>query len=330
MVTESRGIPAGTVTGEITFMVPAEQRPYVHTEAFTGEPEPRYYAELQRRAVTIHDARTQAQELSLDRHGIELHRRPTIVDDLYDDAHVEQDYYQEIEALVREATGASQVVIFDHTRRRDDGGSSGSGTKPPADLPVKVVAWVASPLEPTACHPLCNRLPGFLRLILLNVVKPCLDDHGFQVRQLFSIPLHGRRRNQQARVWGSNASGVVTFRRPARQFGSETQNGDCRWRCEMKAALLVMFSLIWSGSVLASGTESAPGYVNYDYPSSDAGEPFNILRTGTMVKPGIYEPGYVNYRYSPSNHGPKAAQTGKWLASGVFEPTYLNYCVGSM
>ncbi len=131
MVTESPRIPAGTVTGEITFMVPAEQRPYVHTEAFTGEPEPRYYAELQRRAVTIHDARTQAQELSLDRHGIELHRRPTIVDDLYDDAHVEQDYYQEIEALVREATGASQVVIFDHTRRRDDGGSG--GTKTPAD-----------------------------------------------------------------------------------------------------------------------------------------------------------------------------------------------------
>ena len=57
-----------------------------------------------------------------------MHRRPTIVDDLYDDAHVEQDYYQEIEALVREATGASQVVIFDHTRRRDDGGSSGSGS----------------------------------------------------------------------------------------------------------------------------------------------------------------------------------------------------------
>lgn len=132
--TENTRTPAGTVTGEITFMVPTEQRPYVHTEALTGEPEPRYYAELQRRAVTIHDARAQARELSLDRHGIELHRQPTAVDDLYDDASVEQGYYPAIEALVREATGASRVVIFDHTRRRDDGGSGSSGgTKTPAD-----------------------------------------------------------------------------------------------------------------------------------------------------------------------------------------------------
>ncbi|MDX1465172.1 MAG: CmcJ/NvfI family oxidoreductase [Halomonas sp.] len=122
---------AGTVNGDITFMVPTGQRPYVHTEALTGEPEPRYHAELQRRTVAIQDARPRREELSLDRHGIELHRRPTAVDDLYDDAQVERVYYPEIEALVKEATGASRVVIFDHTRRRDDGGSG--GTKTPAD-----------------------------------------------------------------------------------------------------------------------------------------------------------------------------------------------------
>lgn len=129
--TESKHVPAGTVTGEITFMVPTGQRPYVHTEALTGDPEPHYHAQLQRRAVTIHDARAEAQELSLDRHGIALRQRPTAVEDLYDNASVERDYYPEIEALVREVTGASRVVIFDHTRRRDDGGHG--GTKTPAD-----------------------------------------------------------------------------------------------------------------------------------------------------------------------------------------------------
>lgn len=128
--TETMSIQAGTVTGEITFMVPTEQRPYVHTEALTGETEPHYHAELKRRTVTIHDARAQAHELSLDRHGIELRQRPSAVQDFYDNTSVEQEYYPEVEALVREATGASRVLIFDHTRRRDDGSGS---SKTPAD-----------------------------------------------------------------------------------------------------------------------------------------------------------------------------------------------------
>jgi hypothetical protein len=98
----------------------------------------------------------------------------------------------------------------------------------------------------------------------------------------------------------------------------------------MKSALLVVFSLIWSGSVLASGSETVPGYVNYDYASSNAGEPFSLLTTGIVVPPGIYEPGYVNYRYPSANDGPKSANTGKWLASGVFEPTYLQDCIESV
>ncbi|WP_336367723.1 CmcJ/NvfI family oxidoreductase [Marinobacter sp. C2H3] len=129
--TDNTRLPADAVTGEITFMVATGERPYVHTEALTGEPEPRYYAELQRRAVTIHNARTQMQGLSLDRHGIALYQQSTGVEDLYDDASVEQYYYSEIEALVKAATGASRVVIFDHTRRRDDGGDGRAKT--PAD-----------------------------------------------------------------------------------------------------------------------------------------------------------------------------------------------------
>lgn len=129
-VTETTPMPEDTVTGKITFMVPTEQRPYVHTEALTGETEPQYHAELQCRSVTIHNARPRAQELSLDRHGIELRWQPTTVADLYDNAGVERDYYPEVEALIREATGASRVVIFDHTRRRNDGSG---GTKTPAD-----------------------------------------------------------------------------------------------------------------------------------------------------------------------------------------------------
>ncbi|WP_290649683.1 CmcJ/NvfI family oxidoreductase [Aquisalimonas sp.] len=120
-----------SVTAELTFMVPTGQRPYVHTEALTGEPEPRYHAQLERRAVSVHDARSWANELSLDRQGVEYRGHATGVDDLYDDARVERDYHPEVEALVREVTGATRVVIFDHVRRRDDGGAG--GTKRPAE-----------------------------------------------------------------------------------------------------------------------------------------------------------------------------------------------------
>lgn len=101
----------------------------------------------------------------------------------------------------------------------------------------------------------------------------------------------------------------------------------------MKAAYVVIFALLFTGSVFAAGVsvEKEPGYLNYSYAPENIGQPFGILHSGVMVVPGIYEPGYVNYRYDTSEQsGPKKAQIGKWLASGVFEPRYLNYCVEPM
>jgi hypothetical protein len=59
--------------------------------------------------------------LSLDREGFELLRHDTDAADLYDDDAIEHVYYPEIEALLRQVTGASRVVIFDATRRSDAG-----------------------------------------------------------------------------------------------------------------------------------------------------------------------------------------------------------------
>lgn len=119
----------GRLLARITYMAPGESKPYVETEALTGAEHPRYHAEMRDREVEIADGRPLAPELSLDRHGVELRHRPTAVEDLYDDDAVARDYYPEIEALVREATGASRVIIFDHTRRTD-AGHSGSAKRP--------------------------------------------------------------------------------------------------------------------------------------------------------------------------------------------------------
>ncbi|EPC04636.1 hypothetical protein L861_04765 [Litchfieldella anticariensis FP35 = DSM 16096] len=108
-----------SVTATLTFMAKGDTKPYVHTEALTGASEPHYFAEMEQRQVEVHDGRPLASRLSLEEQGFELHERPTSVIDLYDDDAVTRDYYAEVEALIKEATGATRVVIFDHTRRTD-------------------------------------------------------------------------------------------------------------------------------------------------------------------------------------------------------------------
>ena len=69
------------------------------------------------REMRIHDGWPLAGWSSLDREGFELHRQPSDVGDFYDDGEVERIHYPEIEGLIRRATGASRVSVFDHTRR---------------------------------------------------------------------------------------------------------------------------------------------------------------------------------------------------------------------
>jgi len=112
--------PVAAITAELTFISPSDTKPSFQSPAFTGGA-PRVFFETERHAVPIHDMRSLAGKLSLDREGFDLLHRPTSVDDLYDDEAVETRYYAEIEALVTQAVGASRVVIFDATRRSDAG-----------------------------------------------------------------------------------------------------------------------------------------------------------------------------------------------------------------
>lgn len=70
-----------------------------------------------RRTVAIHDARGLVPQPSLDRQGFTLARHETAVKDLYDGHAVREVYYREVERLVRDVTGATRVVVFDHNVR---------------------------------------------------------------------------------------------------------------------------------------------------------------------------------------------------------------------
>jgi hypothetical protein len=67
--------------------------------------------------VRIGNARARADGASLDREGFVLVRHASAVRDFYDDGEIAAVYEPEVRSLVRSATGAVRVEVFDHTRR---------------------------------------------------------------------------------------------------------------------------------------------------------------------------------------------------------------------
>ena len=70
--------------------------------------------------MPIHNARLHSDPFVLDREGFRFVRHDTAVADFFDEDQVRRVYYPEIEALVKAESGASRVVVFDHTLRTAD------------------------------------------------------------------------------------------------------------------------------------------------------------------------------------------------------------------
>src|SRR5215831_5640878 len=70
--------------------------------------------------VVIRNARRFADGATLEREGFRFVRHDTKVADFFDEGEIRRVYYPEMEALVRAESGASRVVVFDHTLRTAD------------------------------------------------------------------------------------------------------------------------------------------------------------------------------------------------------------------
>jgi hypothetical protein len=70
--------------------------------------------------VRMHNARPYVNDLSLDKQAFILTHHDTQVRDFYDEAELQSVYYAEVEALIKRETGATKVVVFDHTVRTAD------------------------------------------------------------------------------------------------------------------------------------------------------------------------------------------------------------------
>jgi hypothetical protein len=113
--------PGDAVEAELVFTErgPEKPRAYAYPPPDGGGA---YRGETSRRRVSIENARPFAGGLSLDVEGVSAVRQPTAVRDFWDEAQTLALGHPETAELVRAVTGASRVVVFDHTlRRRVDG-----------------------------------------------------------------------------------------------------------------------------------------------------------------------------------------------------------------
>jgi hypothetical protein len=122
------------VEGELNYLGPATERPrYYAYERDANDPPPVMPYEPHR--MKIHDLRPIQDELSLDVQGFALKEQRSAVQDFWDDDEVRRVYYPEVEAFLKEVTGASRIFIFDHLQRRRVPGvmdRSRSGPRQPA------------------------------------------------------------------------------------------------------------------------------------------------------------------------------------------------------
>jgi hypothetical protein len=117
------------IVAPVNFTAPMTEKPY----SYNYDPGPGVAlrnTENEAHGITVHDGR--GLDLSLDREGFALLRHKTAATDLYDEGIVTSVYYPECEALMKRATGAKQVVAFDHIVRNAAKAGLGSAVKMPA------------------------------------------------------------------------------------------------------------------------------------------------------------------------------------------------------
>ena len=108
-----------SVVAALRFAATSDQLPIALVKEAGSGPDT-HKIEMADHDVVIQDARPLTNELDLDLQGFDFMRYPTSVEDFYDDDEVLRVYYPEMESLIKSVTGASKVVVFDHTIRVDD------------------------------------------------------------------------------------------------------------------------------------------------------------------------------------------------------------------
>ncbi|KAG6332124.1 hypothetical protein ID866_6961, partial [Astraeus odoratus] len=109
-----------TTTAQLIYYLPPADgsRPfaYINSDSITGKQSKNWVQDA--RSVEIEDVRGKESEFDLDNAGFQFHRYPAKHTKFTDDKEIKEEYYPESIELIQKLTGASRIVIFDHTIRR--------------------------------------------------------------------------------------------------------------------------------------------------------------------------------------------------------------------
>jgi hypothetical protein len=108
-----------TIDATVNYILDNGEKLFTQTAA-PGSTDVRSGGTQDPRRVTVRNARLFADQFALDRNGFRFVRHDTQVRDFFDEDQIRRVYYPEMEALVKAESGASRVVVFDHTLRTAD------------------------------------------------------------------------------------------------------------------------------------------------------------------------------------------------------------------
>ncbi len=109
----------GSIEAPVNYFLDTGEKPFTSTGG-PGSLDVRTGGGQDPRRVVFRNGRLEAADFTLDRNGFRFVRHDTKVADFFDEAELRATYYPEMEALVKAQSGASRVVVFDHTLRTAD------------------------------------------------------------------------------------------------------------------------------------------------------------------------------------------------------------------
>lgn len=111
-----------SVTAELLYFIPPPngEKPYffINNDSTTGARRQNF--EREPHQIEIENLRGKEGTASLDTTGFQFFRHPQRYTAFTDDAEIEREYYPESIELVKQLTGASRIVPFDHSMFRPD------------------------------------------------------------------------------------------------------------------------------------------------------------------------------------------------------------------
>jgi len=109
-----------SVTATLTYFTPPADgsRPYYFINSDLSGSQPRQNYESVDYQKQIQNIRGRESEFSLDTSGFQFFKRAPGHKTFANDEEIQREYYPESIDLIKEVTGASRVVLFDHTVRR--------------------------------------------------------------------------------------------------------------------------------------------------------------------------------------------------------------------